>query len=173
MRQEFGIWPVAPRRIGQVERTRIRPTWRYAGGLAAGSRGPVAHAPCRDGDLSSTCWVDVSPEGAADQDLLGATDVGERAIHPDLVARDREVSHVVGGHRAGAPAHGDESHGAEVECDPELRTVGDVYIADPHGQEAEPAAAAELRLVGGGRTTRRLAIEGGSGQRLGQYPAGR
>src|SRR5581483_12373859 len=88
-----------------------------------------------------------SAEGAADQDLLGAGDVGQGAVHADLVAGDAEAAHVVASHGARASTQGDRAHWAEVERDPQLRAVGEVHVADFDRQDAEAPAAAELRLV--------------------------
>src|SRR5262249_39888426 len=111
-------------------------------------------------------------EGPADQDLLAGADVGQRAVDADLVAGDAEAAHVVVGHGAGPAGQGDRSHRLEVQGDPQLRAVGQVDVVDLDRQDAEAAAAAELRLVRGGLPTGDLAVERGAAERLGQRPAG-
>src|SRR5262249_51029683 len=85
---------------------------------------------------------------------------------------DAKAAHVVVGHGAGPAGQGDRSHRLEVQGGPQLRAVGQVDVVDLDRQDAEAAAAAELRLVRGGLPTGDLAVERGAAERLGQRPAG-
>src|SRR3954453_5626330 len=86
-----------------------------------------------------------SAERSADQDLLRAGDVRERAVEAEVVVGDAEAAHVGGGHRARAGAQGDRADRPEVERYPESAAVREGHVLDRDREGAEAAAAAELR----------------------------
>src|SRR5262249_57895461 len=143
-----------------------------AGGGAAAGGGVGGGSPAGGAPAGGRGVATLVQEGPADQDLLAGADVGQRAVDADLVAGDAEAAHVVVGHGAGPAGQGDRSHRLEVQGDPQLGAVGQVDVVDLDRQDAEAAAAAELRLVRGGLPTGDLAVERGAAERLGQRPAG-
>src|SRR5215203_1079726 len=112
--------------------------WQRGGGCAA--------SPATSSTERVSRRALASLEESADQDLLRRADIGEGAVDPNVVVGDAEEAHVVGRHRSRAAPECDRANRLEVEGHPEDATVGEVDVLDLDGQEAEAAAAAELRL---------------------------
>ena len=103
---------------------------RQSAGLPHFSLGPIGLEARRHRREAQKPWLNLPPrwllgaasavtslvhERSADEDLLGAGNVRQRAADSDLVAGNPEAAHVVGGHSAGAALQRDGSDCLEVE----------------------------------------------------------